>query len=121
MSSRSGSVGIVETQFITIESLILEGGYELSPLEIAYETYGTLSPSKDNAILVCHALSGDAHAAGIQAKSNKVGWWDEYIGPGKPFDTEKYFIISSNVIGGCMGSSGPKSINPKTGKAYQSG
>ena len=121
MSTRSGSIGSVETKLVTIDNLILEGGFELSPLEIAYETYGTLSENKDNAILVCHALSGDAHAAGVHEKTNKNGWWDEYIGPGKPLDTNKYYIISSNVIGGCMGSSGPKSINPKTGKAYQSG
>ncbi len=114
------SVGIVETKGISFDSLVLENGESLSPLEIAYETYGTLSPAKDNAILICHALSGDAHAAGYHLGDKKPGYWDYYIGPGKAYDTNKYFIISSNVIGGCKGSSGPLSINPKTGQAYQS-
>lgn len=110
----------VSTVVVNLGSLLLQGGETISPLEIAYETYGTLNPRKDNAILVCHALSGDAHAAGVHPKTEKKGWWYEYIGRGKAFDTEKYFVISSNVIGGCMGSSGPKSMNPLTGQPYQS-
>jgi homoserine O-acetyltransferase len=114
------SVGLVETKSIDLGSFSLENGEILNPLEIAYETYGILSSNKDNAILICHALSGDAHAAGFHAGEKKSGWWESYIGPGKAFDTNKYFIISSNVIGGCMGSSGPLSINPSTGKPYKS-
>jgi homoserine O-acetyltransferase/O-succinyltransferase len=117
---QENSLGIVETKIAKFDSLELESGEIISPLEIAYETYGVLNSSKSNAILVCHALSGDAHAAGFHKGSEKPGWWNEYIGPGKPFDTNKYFIISTNVIGGCKGSSGPTSINPKTNKAYGS-
>lgn len=115
-----GSVGVVYTQSIRFESLTLEGGETITPLEIAYETYGTLNEKKDNAILVCHALSGDAHAAGFHEGDKRPGWWDYYIGPGKSFDTNRYFIISSNVIGGCKGSSGPLTINGKNGKPFQS-
>ncbi|TGN18459.1 homoserine O-acetyltransferase MetX [Leptospira idonii] len=114
------SVGIVHTQIIRFESLTLDNGEVLLPLEIAYETYGTLNEKKDNAILVCHALSGDAHAAGYHEGEKRPGYWDYYIGPGKAFDTNQYFIISSNVIGGCKGSSGPLTINGKTGQPFQS-
>ncbi len=114
------SVGVVETKIAKFDSLELESGEIISPLEIAYESYGVLNEKRTNAILVCHALSGDAHAAGFHEGSDKSGWWNEYIGPGKPFDTNKYFVISTNVIGGCKGSSGPTSINPKTGKSYGS-
>jgi homoserine O-acetyltransferase len=119
-SNEQQSVGMVETKVLTVPSLTLDNGETIVPLEIAYETYGVLSSKRDNAILVCHALSGDAHAAGYHAGDKKPGYWDYYIGPGKAFDTNKYFIISSNVIGGCKGSSGPLSINPKTGTPYQS-
>jgi homoserine O-acetyltransferase len=115
-----GSVGFVETQKVVLENLSLENGEVLQPLEIAFETYGELNPDKSNAILVCHALSGDAHAAGFHPGDKRAGWWDFYIGPGKALDTQKYFVISSNVIGGCMGSSGPLSLNPKTGLPFKS-
>lgn len=114
------SVGIVKTEIAKFKELVLENGSILAPVEIAYETYGILNPKKDNAILICHALSGDAHAAGYYSESDKPGWWDDYIGPGKAFDTNKYFIICSNVIGGCKGSSGPITINPATGKPFGS-
>ncbi len=114
------SVGIIETKIAKFDSLALDNGETIEPLEIAYETYGTLSSNKDNAILVCHALSGDAHAAGYHEGEKKPGWWDFYIGPDKAFDTNKYFVISTNVIGGCKGSSGPLSINGKTGKPFKS-
>jgi homoserine O-acetyltransferase len=94
--------------------LALESSEKLGPITLAYETYGTLNKQKQNAILVLHALSGDAHAAGTN------GWWDRLIGPGKGLDTNKYFVICSNVIGGCRGSTGPSSTNPKTGKPYGS-
>ena len=135
-----GAVGTVETQYLDLpEPLALDCGKELSPVRIAYETYGTLSPSKDNVILVCHALSGDAHAAGYAAhltsestrdgfraderdagKKAGLGWWDGMIGPGKAFDTEKYYVVSTNLIAGCRGSTGPSSENPATGRPYGS-
>lgn len=113
-------VGIVQRQSLTwIEPLALESGQNLGAVTLAYETYGQLNAARDNAILLLHALSGDAHAAGYHsATERKAGWWDAMVGPGKPFDTEKYFIICSNVIGGCMGSTGPASPNPWTGRPY---
>ncbi|NDE62015.1 MAG: homoserine O-acetyltransferase, partial [Cyclobacteriaceae bacterium] len=111
------SIGEVETKIAVFpEGLLLESGKALPKLEVAYETYGTLNENRDNAILVCHALSGDAHAAGHHKGETKTGWWDFYIGPGKAFDTNHYFVISTNVIGGCKGSSGPLTINPETGR-----
>lgn len=113
------SIGTVETQYYTLEEdLELETGNVLKTPTIAYETYGTLNTQKSNAIYVCHALTGDAHAAGWHDKDKKPGWWNIIIGPGKPLDTNKYFIICSNVIGSCKGSTGPSSINPQTGKEY---
>jgi homoserine O-acetyltransferase/O-succinyltransferase len=119
----SGSAGIVRTQSVTFDQpdqrLTLEGGGELAPFTLAYETYGTLSPQRDNAILIAHALSGDAHVAGRHRSDDKnAGWWDILIGPGKALDTDKYFVICSNVIGGCSGSTGPSSTNPDTGRPY---
>jgi homoserine O-acetyltransferase len=112
----------VETRFYNLpedEEFILESGVKLPELRVAYETYGELNEEKTNAILICHALSMDAHVAGCYpGESKRTGWWDGMVGPGRAFDTEKYFIICSNVIGGCKGSSGPNSINPKTGKPY---
>lgn len=107
-----------ETRFFTFDSLKLESGVVLAPVTLAYEVYGTLNERKDNAILICHALTGDAHAAGISKETGKEGWWNSMIGPSKAFDTDRYFVICSNVIGGCMGSTGPSSINPATGKPY---
>ena len=121
--SEPKSVGIVETHFFTFaeppNEMELASGRKLGPITLAYETYGTLNPTKTNAILVVHALSGDAHAAGYHRDTDaKPGWWDAMIGPGKGFDTNKYFVVCSNVIGGCRGSTGPTSINPATGKPY---
>jgi homoserine O-acetyltransferase len=112
------SVGEVELQTVEFPSLTLDSGEILAPIDIAYETYGTLSEKRDNAILILHALSGDAHAAGYYRGDERPGWWETMIGPGKGFDTERYFVICSNVIGGCKGSTGPSSINPATGKEY---
>lgn len=116
------SVGLVERRFFTFAEdgpMRLESGETLGPITLAYETYGRLNDERSNAVLILHALSGDAHAAGYHALENsKLGWWDDCIGPGKAFDTNKYFIICSNVIGGCQGSTGPSSINPRTGKPY---
>jgi len=123
MKLEPGSVGIVETKYYTFaeppNEMQLESGEKLGPITLAYETYGELNEAKDNAILIVHALSGDAHVAGYHSPDDrKPGWWDFMVGSGRPFDTDKYFIICSNVIGGCKGSTGPASINPKTGKPY---
>jgi homoserine O-acetyltransferase len=133
-----GSVGVVDTQYLDLpEPLPLDCGRTLHPVRIAYETYGTLSPARDNVLLVCHALSGDAHAAGIartpppestrdgfgaedrDGSSGKgLGWWDGMIGPGKAFDTDRFFVVSTNLLGGCRGTTGPASIDPQTGRPY---
>ncbi|MGB9177558.1 MAG: homoserine O-acetyltransferase [Methanoregula sp.] len=114
-----GSVGIVKTQTYDHPfPFPLESGETLPSLSLAYETYGKLNSGKSNAILVCHALSGDAHGAGFHDGDEKPGWWDAVIGPGKALDTDRYFVICSNVIGGCKGSTGPASANPATGKPY---
>jgi len=117
------SVGLVEVQSLTFaeppDTLALASGKSLGPITIAYETYGTLNRDRSNAILMTHAFSGDAHAAAYHNESDKhPGWWDSMIGPGKAFDTDQYFVICTNVLGGCAGSTGPSSINPETGKPY---
>jgi homoserine O-acetyltransferase len=134
----AGSVGVVDTQFVDLpRPIALDCGRELPRVRIAYETYGTLSPARDNVILVCHALSGDAHAAGDAAaptteatrdgflaeerdagRGKGLGWWDGMIGPGKAFDTGQFFVVSSNLLGGCRGTTGPSSPNPATGRPY---
>ncbi len=113
-------VGIVHRQYLTwTEALPLESGATLSPVTLAFETYGELNPARSNAILLLHALSGDAHAAGRHSPNDrKPGWWDAMVGPGRPFDTDRYFVICSNVIGGCQGSTGPSSRNPYTGRPF---
>src|SRR5918998_3124029 len=108
---------IVETQSVRFDSLQLDCGVTLSPVDVAYETYGQLNDSRSNAIMVCHAFTGDAHAAGINHEG-KPGWWENMIGPGKAFDTNKYFVICTNVLGGCRGTTGPSSIDPATGCPY---
>jgi homoserine O-acetyltransferase/O-succinyltransferase len=124
----AGGVGLVETRFwhadLGPEGFPLECGRSLpgvgpNAMTLAYETYGELSPEADNAILILHALSGDAHVAGIHSLDDqKAGWWDIMVGPGKPYDTNKYYVICSNILGGCKGSTGPSSINPDTGRPY---
>ncbi|MBI3472903.1 MAG: homoserine O-acetyltransferase [Candidatus Solibacter usitatus] len=109
---------IVETQAVRFDSISLDCGATLTPVDVAYETYGTLNEARSNAILALHAFSGDAHAAGISHETGKPGWWDNMIGPGKAFDTDRYFVVCSNVLGGCRGTTGPASINPATGKWY---
>jgi len=114
----SRSVGITETKYFTFDKLVLENKHILTPVSVAYETYGTLNSQKDNAILIEHAFTGDAHCAGYHKDDDKPGWWDSMIGPKKAFDTNKYFIICSNVLGGCQGTTGPSSINPETNREY---
>jgi homoserine O-acetyltransferase len=142
MSARAkdeaGSVGTVDTRYLDLpHPLALDCGRELYPVRIAYETYGTLAAARNNVILVCHALSGDAHAAGYSSapaaagtrdgfaaeerdadRGRSLGWWDGMIGPGKAFDTERFFVVSTNLLGGCRGSTGPSSTNPTTGRPY---
>ncbi len=112
------SVGGVTLETVQFPSLALDCGETLAPITLAYETYGELNEARSNAILILHALSGDAHAAGYYDGETRPGWWETMIGPGKGFDTDRYFVICSNVIGGCKGSTGPSSINPATGREY---
>jgi homoserine O-acetyltransferase len=111
-------IGTVKTEYFNIDRLVLDSGEAIAPVILAYETYGRLNEDRSNAVLICHALTGDAHVAGINAATGKQGWWDSMVGPGKAFDTDKYFIICSNVLGGCQGSTGPASPNPATGEPY---
>ncbi|MDX6360355.1 MAG: homoserine O-acetyltransferase/O-succinyltransferase [Nocardioidaceae bacterium] len=135
-----GTVGTVATQFLDLPDPVrLDCGRELGGVRVAYETYGELSPARDNVILVCHALSGDAHAAGLSASptgestrdgfgaeerdgttGQGLGWWDGMIGPGKAFDTDRFFVVSTNLLGGCRGTTGPSSMDPETGREYGS-
>ncbi|MBI4652060.1 homoserine O-acetyltransferase [Candidatus Desantisbacteria bacterium] len=115
---QNNSIGQAETQYFSFDELLLENGEKFGPVTLAYETYGILNDDKSNSILILHALSGDAHAAGFHKGEISPGWWDSMIGPGKAFDTDKYYIICSNILGGCRGSTGPSSINPKTNKPY---
>lgn len=119
----SQSVGLVSTQYATLfelpNELTLVAGARLGPVRVAYETYGELSPARDNAIFVCHALTGDAHVAGLHSETGKKpGWWDELVGPGKGLDTNRYFVICANILGGCQGTTGPNSVNPQTGSPF---
>jgi len=113
-------LGVIEPKIFSFkEKFSLESGKSLDGFELIYETYGELSKDKDNAILICHALSGNHHAAGLSDKDDKrPGWWNELIGPGKAFDTKKYFVVSLNNLGGCHGSTGPSSLNPDNNEKY---
>ena len=106
------------TTFPADRPLQLDSGEVLAPLTIAWKTYGTLNAAKSNAFLLCHALTGDQYAAGTHPVTGKPGWWSSMVGPGLPIDTSRFFVICANVIGGCMGSSGPQDVNPSTGKSY---
>jgi homoserine O-acetyltransferase len=137
----AGSVGIVEAQYLDLPRPVrLDCGQDLQSVRVAYETYGALNPRRDNVILVCHALSGDAHAAGISrtapaegtrdgfaaeerdgVAARALGWWDGMIGPGKAFDTDRFLVVSTNLLGGCRGTTGPSSPDPATGKPYGTG
>jgi len=125
IEGRTGSVGRVETRIVRLDlppgGFKLECGKSLPELNVAYETYGALSPNGDNAVFICHALSGDAHAAGFHDESETSrGWWDQMVGPGKGIDTDHYHVICANILGGCKGTTGPCAINPATGKPYGS-
>ena len=118
--SLENSVGTVAPQrFCHNAPIALKGGGRLPSFELVFETYGTLNAARSNAVLVCHALSGSHHVAGAYAGTpNSVGWWDNLVGPGKPLDTRKFFVVGVNNLGGCYGSTGPLSPNPETGKRY---
>ena len=120
MDNKISSVGRVTAQSVEFkETLILESGDQLESLEMIFETYGNLNPERTNAILVCHALSGNHHSAGYYKNPDeRKGWWDSLIGPGKAIDTNKYFVVSPNNLGGCHGTTGPTSIDPKTQEIY---
>ncbi|MCC6536238.1 MAG: homoserine O-acetyltransferase [Bryobacterales bacterium] len=118
MSATASSPLIAETKSARIDSLALDCGVSLAPVDVAYQTYGTLNAERSNAILITHAFSGDSHAAGIDPESGKPGWWDDMIGPGKGFDTDRFFVICSNVLGGCRGTTGPSSLDPATGSPF---
>lgn len=115
-------MGLVETAtarlFTPDTPLRLASGGVLTEVDVAYETYGSLSPRADNAVMVCHALTGDAHAAGWHEGARRPGWWDNLIGPGKPLDTNRFFVVSANLLGGCQGTTGPASTDPATGEPY---
>jgi len=117
-----GSVGRVETRRVVLftedDPLVLASGELLAPVEVAYETYGTLADDGSNAVFVAHALTGDAHAAGHHGDPSRPGWWDSLIGPGKPLDTDRLFVVSPNLLGGCRGTTGPSSVDPATGRPY---
>jgi homoserine O-acetyltransferase len=121
-SEAGASVGLVATQNVRLfdekSPLVLESGETLAPVDVAYETYGELNAERSNAIVFCHALTGDAHAAGHHGEPKTEGWWDSMIGPGKPVDTNRYFVVCSNLLGGCSGTTGPSSVDPATGKPY---
>ncbi|MDD5677728.1 MAG: homoserine O-acetyltransferase [Kiritimatiellae bacterium] len=119
------SVGLVETRHVSIrlppEGLVLENGSSLASLQVAYESYGKLATAGDNVIYICHALTGDAHVAGYHsAQDKKTGWWDAMVGPGKGIDTNRFHVICANILGGCMGTTGPSSLDPRTGRPYGS-
>jgi homoserine O-acetyltransferase/O-succinyltransferase len=118
----SSPLGVVETQYFTFggpgDELLLQSGQLFGPVTVAYQTYGQLNSAQDNAILICHALSGDSHVAGINAEDGRLGWWEVMVGPGLALDTNRYFFICANVLGGCKGSSGPASVNPATNQPY---
>ena len=114
-----GSVGVTLTRSAVVfdgdDPLVLTSGAILPRVDVAYETYGRLNRDRSNAIYICHALTGDAHAAGVD-ESGAIGWWDNMIGPGKPIDTDRWFVVSSNLLGGCTGTTGPRTVNPGTGE-----
>ena len=117
------SNGFVQRQYATLfeppRPLLLKCGQEFGPITVSYQTYGELSPRKDNAVFICHALTGDSHVAGRRhPEDRKPGWWDGFVGPGKGIDTNRFFVICANVLGGCQGTTGPNFIDPATGKPY---
>ena len=119
--NKENTIGLVTPEVMTVqEKLILESGKTLDSFDITFEVYGKLNKDKSNAVLICHALSGNHHVAGYHDGDEKPGWWDNMIGPNKPINTEKFFVVSLNNLGGCHGSTGPTSMDPKTKKYFGS-
>ncbi|MBN2506510.1 MAG: homoserine O-acetyltransferase [Verrucomicrobia bacterium] len=114
----TSDLGVTHTRTVTLPGIRTQSGYSFSQITLAYQTLGTLSPAQDNVVLVCHALSGDAHVAGLNPETGRPGWWDYHVGPGKAIDTSRFFVLSTNVLGGCGGSTGPSSVDPQTGRPY---
>lgn len=117
-TAQAGSEDILAPRMTLEGPLVLQSGVSLAPVQIAYQTYGTLNADKSNAILICHALTGDQFVSGINPLSGRPGWWSHLVGPGLVIDTDRYFVVATNVLGGCLGSTGPKEINPDTGRPY---
>jgi homoserine O-acetyltransferase len=111
-------LGVTHTTTVRLPGITTRSGFRFEAVEVNYQTLGRLSPEGDNAILICHGLSGNAHVAGTHPQTGRPGWWDFHVGPGKAIDTDKFFVIASNTLGGCSGSTGPGSINPRTGEAF---
>ena len=111
-------LGVARTETVALPGLRTRSGFTFEQVEVAYQTLGTLSPARDNAILICPALTGDAHVAGTDPHTGRPGWWDYHVGPGKAIDTDKFFVICASVLGGCGGTTGPASLRPGTGKPY---
>ncbi len=109
--------GVTSTETVTLPGLRTQSGFTFEKLEVNFQTLGTLSPARDNAILICHGLSGTAHVAGMDAQTGRPGWWDFHVGPGRAIDTDKFFVIAANALGGCNGSTGPSSVNPRASSA----
>ncbi|MCE0497416.1 MAG: homoserine O-acetyltransferase [Methylacidiphilales bacterium] len=109
---------MTRTETVTLSGIRTQSGFTFEQVEVNYQTLGTLSPARDNAILVCHALSGDAHVAGLHPETGRPGWWDFHVGPGKAVDTDNFFVVCANVLGGCSGTTGPASNHPGSGRRY---
>jgi homoserine O-acetyltransferase len=112
------ALGVRRTTTVTLPGIQTQSGFKFDTVDVNFLTLGTLSPERDNAILVCHGLSGSAHVAGSDPQTGRPGWWDLHVGPGKAIDTDKFFVIASNTLGGCSGTTGPGSLNPRTGKPF---
>jgi homoserine O-acetyltransferase len=112
------ALGVTHTTTVTLPGIRTQSGFQFEAVDVNFQTLGKLSPARDNAILVCHGLSGNAHLAGTDPQTGRPGWWDFHVGPGKAIDTDKFFVIASNTLGGCTGTTGPGSINPRTGKRF---
>jgi homoserine O-acetyltransferase len=118
IADHKSPLGVTRTETVTLPGLRTQSGFTFAHVDVSYQTLGTLSPARDNAVLVCHALSGSAHVAGLDPKTKRPGWWDYHVGPGRAIDTDKFFVICANVLGGCSGTTGPASLRPDTGKPY---
>ena len=120
VAGHQSALGQTQTRVATLPGFVTESGFKFETIEVSYQTLGKLSPARDNAILVCHGLSGTAHVAGLDP-TGRPGWWDYHVGPGKAIDTDKFFVIGTNTLGGCNGTTGPLSLNPQTGRPYGPG